>query len=132
MCHELTILARQDTARTIARCRHGTIHLNWDRATLRLQPAELVRIAQFLNAAIEWVGDEPACCGNHDHCLVYDEHGYFHLWLLGLGLYLNALSFSLLLDMLAKAVEAITRDDPARPQASSRLGGHPTGLFSAN
>lgn len=48
MCQQLTTLARYTDKHLIAQCEHGTCHLTWDRVTVRLLPAECVRLAGFL------------------------------------------------------------------------------------
>lgn len=42
MCQNLTILASDDAAHTIAQCEHGTIHVFWVRAVLFLHPDDLL------------------------------------------------------------------------------------------
>ncbi len=46
MCKHLTMLAKESTTRYIARCEHGSVHVVWDNLSIRLRPADFVRLAE--------------------------------------------------------------------------------------
>lgn len=48
MCHNLTILSRDDAAHTIAQCEHGTIHIFWVCAAIFLHPDDLLPLLALL------------------------------------------------------------------------------------
>lgn len=48
MCRNLTVLAREDPNRCIGQCEHGTVQLVWDNLSIRLHPADFIRLAEFV------------------------------------------------------------------------------------
>jgi hypothetical protein len=46
MCDKVTVLAKANATRYVARCEHGTVHVVWDNVSLRLSGADFIRITQ--------------------------------------------------------------------------------------
>jgi hypothetical protein len=56
MCQQMTMLAELEEHRFIARCEHGTIHLNWDVITLHLTKEYFLELAQELQEPLPQQG----------------------------------------------------------------------------
>lgn len=131
-----TFLSGCSRTRYVTRCPHGTVHLQWDRATVHFKADELFEVANFLNTAVEQLNGEAGCCGNWYHCLVRDEYGYFQMWLLGVGFHLSSDDFALMLELLATAVEVLIAEPEPVPHKQAlrpmKLHWQPTLLTSLN
>ena len=111
----------------------AVLYLSWDRSALRLSPAELVDIAHFLPAARAQVAQPLMCCGDQTYCLVHDEFDHYHVWLLGLGLYLSAAELDMLTRLVQQAMQRLLQRHlpatPTTPGTFAHVGQRP---FSIN
>ncbi|NKQ35183.1 MAG: hypothetical protein HF973_06140 [Chloroflexi bacterium] len=111
MCKIVKIIAQRDDFRNITQCEHGTVHLNWYRASLHIPPQEFTKLVSFLETAV-----------NEDRDILRDETGMverdrrsnYHLWLMGMGLYLDAADFLILVDLLRQSVTKLTNPQPEK------------------
>jgi hypothetical protein len=92
MCRNLTILAKESATRYIARCEHGTVHLVWDNLSIRLRPADFVRLT------------ENACTRAGNLMDRDDEKKGFRLRMHGIGIEFPPETLATLRDLMCVAV----------------------------
>lgn len=147
MNHDLnghfTLLAKHNDYRYITVCEHGTVHVNWGNATLRMPPAAFARISRVLEqAAADPNNIEERCEGRL--CLLQGRNGAYQLLVGDTGLYLNATELLVLIDLVQAAIDTLTggeapytleapQDERALNAVPGQRALHMAGsLFSAN
>ena len=101
MCQQATTLAVHGNSRQIWRCEHGTIHLNWEQATLRLHPNDFRRAVRLLEEGVTELGFNKVSEGN---CMVVpQENGFYQFWYGNVMLILDSLAFFQLVDLVRAA-----------------------------
>lgn len=110
MCMVLTVLAHANECRTIAQCEHGTLHVTWDIATVRLRPNDFLALTRFLERHA--ANDEASA--NEGWCVVERDARYTRrMWIGQVGLMVSADDFAILVALLGQAAEMLTMATPA-------------------
>lgn len=104
MCNIIRTLAQHDEYRNITRCEHGTVTLHWYRASLHMPAEDFIEVTSFLAEAV--YNDLPKARSPKAFYWM-DRQARYHVWLLGMGLYLAAADFMMLVDMLQQAVAQV-------------------------
>ncbi|PIE79609.1 MAG: hypothetical protein CSA11_11495 [Chloroflexi bacterium] len=104
MCNIVRTLAQHDEYRNITRCEHGTVHLHWYRASLHMPAEDFYEVTSFLENAIH--EDLPKACSPKAFYWM-DRQAHYYVWLMGMGLYLSAADFLMLVDMMQQAVSNV-------------------------
>lgn len=126
MCNHFTLLAQQSEQRFIARCEHGTLHLNWDQVTVRLHPVDLLRAGYLLDQAQVHPEQDLFRAGTLG--LVRDDQGNVQFWMANSCLYLPPVDFAQFGEMVRVVIAPSTPDpdicSPAHGQALCRYRKH--------
>lgn len=100
MCNLVETVVEYDAFRYIAQCEHGTLFLNWYRAKVHASEEEFIALANFIVTAADENKGEARSEFGYLRC---DKRGYYQVWLLGMGLYLTADDFLLLVALMRRA-----------------------------
>jgi hypothetical protein len=103
MCQQLTILARDDAAHSIAQCEHGTVHVFWVRAALFLHPDDLLPLLALLQC---W---QPAheVTQSDGFTIVRQVSGQLQLWCDEIGLLMSEADLYSLAQLLWRAADRL-------------------------
>jgi hypothetical protein len=117
MCRNLIILAQESATRYIAQCEHGTVHIVWDNLSIRLRPADFVRLVE--NA-----------CTRAGNLMDHDERKGFRLRMHGIGIEFPPETLANLRDLMCLAVLQMEKPTGVR-DAPKTLEVAPGGFPSA-
>lgn len=101
MCQHITILAQRGERFFVGQCEHGTIHLVWGPALLRLRPNDVEELTQNLIRCLDHDDIEPMHHGRFR--LFCTSHGALHLWIGIIGIYLTRIELTTFVHMLDEA-----------------------------
>jgi hypothetical protein len=104
MCNIVETLVREDDFRNITQCEHGTVHLNWYRASLHMPAQDFMKVVSFLEDS---ANEDRDTLRDEVGLMKRDERGRVQLWLMGMGLYLDSADFLLLVDLTRQAVRKL-------------------------
>ncbi|HMQ53944.1 MAG TPA: hypothetical protein PKE64_21960 [Anaerolineae bacterium] len=118
-CEHTTVIMRADAHRLVSTCKHGSIHINWDWATLHMNFGDFDRLARLLKEA----GSEPdpprmkdeGRCG-----LIRQQNDCYQLWLVNVALFLDPTDFLLFSDLVINARRRLGQQQP-QPAATTLL-----------
>ncbi len=101
MCQHIVTLAHSNDYRQIGRCEHGTIHLNWDWATIYLDDEIFGDLIEALDKAV--LLHEPSRV-QHKHCHVFfKKKGYFQVWIRNMSINLSSADFMIFAELARTA-----------------------------
>ena len=107
MCQQITVLARYNDYRFISCCEHRTIHLIWERSSIRIHASDFDHMAEIMSIARTNPDQSVIRLGLL--CLMQNAEGYAQLWMGGAGLHLSPQDFSIFADLVRTAYAMCTQ-----------------------
>ena len=104
MHEEIDVLALGSRNQYVAHCGYGCVNLVWGRVSIHLTHHELLQLEQFMVVCEAELLDLEMY-GDADNFVLCHENGFREVWLMGVGLYLKASNFKLLVTLVQDAAD---------------------------